>query len=148
MDEIFRESNGIILKRKDMFVQVPIQFICNPSYTDKTKLLYIYFWSYGVTDKRGSYPSHQRICNDLGWSKSTVIRVLKTLKEEGGVYIINRFIKNEKGSLEKTSNLYYLAELEDGFFKYDKKIVDILEMRYPNGIEKIERPLKASGKQS
>jgi biotin operon repressor len=148
MEELFNESNGVILKRKDMFVQVPIEFICNPEYKDKSKLLYIYFWSYGITDKRGSYPSHQRIGNDLGWSKSTVIRALKTLQEEGGVYIVNRFMKTDKGTLEKTSNLYYLAELERGLFKYDKNILDILNMRYPNNTEEIERPLKQSRKHS
>ena len=148
MSEMYKEKNGVILKRKEMFVQVPIEFICNATYNDKSKLLYIYLWTYGITDKKGAYPSQQRIARDLGWSKSTVIRTLSTLKGEGGVYIINRYIKNENGTFEKTSNLYYLAELENGFFKYDQSIIDVLNIRYPKGKEEIEKPLKQSRKHS
>lgn len=126
----FQERNGVLFKRKDLFVQVPINLICNGNITDGELRLYLYFWTYGVTDKRGAYPSMKKITTDLGWSKPKLIRTLKSLEEKGGIYTINRVLK---GTKEKTSNIYYISEIVDGNF--DTKTLEVVKKLYPNKID-------------
>lgn len=127
---MFKENNGILMKREDLFVQVPVPFICNPTISDSEKVLYLYFWTYGISDKRGAYPSTQRITADLGWSKPKLLRILKSLEQKGGIYVINRILEGKK---EKTSNLYYISEIIDGNF--DKKGLEIVKKLYPNKLD-------------
>lgn len=125
---------GVIAPKQQLFVQVPIEFICNYEYTDKELRLYLYLWSFSVIGPASAYPSHAKIQKDLKWSRSTVIRTLNSLEDKKGIFTINRFYEETK---EKTSNLYFLIAIKNGRFdicEYNK-----LEKMYPNRIFKMKK---------
>ena len=122
-------SNGVI-NSNNYFTQVPNSFVRNENLTHYEKLLYIYIWGYGG-DRRGSYPSHSLMVKHLGFSKSTIKRTLKSLEDKNGLYIINRVKKKTK---EKSTNVYYLAEIDLNTGAFVKESLDIVRQLYPNKI--------------
>lgn len=128
------ENVGVIAPKQQLFVQVPIEFICNCEYTDKELRLYLYLWTYSVIGPASAYPSHAKIQKDLEWSRSTVIRTLKGLEDKKGVFIINRFYEETK---EKTSNLYFLVAIKNG--KFDPLEYKKLEEMYPDKTFKMKK---------
>ena len=129
-EEMFEEIDGVFVKKRELFMKVPIEFICNSKLTDSELRLYLYFLTYSVTEKRGAYPSKVTIAKDLGWSKSKVLRTVKSLQDKNGILKITRIIK---GTKRNTSNLYYLSEIVDG--EFDKEILEVVKKRYPNNTD-------------
>ena len=126
LDKIKR-SNGVVTPRT-YFVQVPNSFIRNPNLTSKEKMMYIYLWGFGG-ESMNMYPAQGRMKKELGWSKPTIINVLKSLEEKGGLYIINRKYKETN---EKATNLYYLAEIDSMSGDFIKSSIDIVKLVYPD----------------
>lgn len=124
-----KKSNGVVTAQ-NYFVQVPNSFIRNPNLKSKEKLLYIYLWGFGGASMN-MYPSQARMKKELGWSIPTIIDTLKSLEEKGGLYIINRVYKSTK---EKSTNLYYLAEIDNSTGCFNKKSIKIVKSVYPDKI--------------
>ena len=131
--ERIRRSNGVITPQ-NYFVQVPNSFIRNPKYTSNEKMMYIYLWGFGG-DSLNSYPGQSRMIRDLGWSKPTVINVLKKLEEKGGIYIVNRKFR---GTNEKATNLYYLAKINTNTGDFIENSIDIIKQVYPDKLAYID----------
>ena len=125
--ERIKRSNGVVTPQ-NYFVQVPNSFIRNPKYTSNEKMMYIYLWGFGG-ESLNSYPGQSRMIRDLGWSKPTVINVLKKLEEKGGIYIVNRKFR---GTNEKATNLYYLAEINTNTGDFIENSIDIIKQVYPD----------------
>ena len=68
---------------------------------------------------------------ELGWSKPTIIKVLKSLEEKGGIYIINRRYKSTR---EKATNLYYLCEIDSQTGSFKEHYLDIVKAVYPGKV--------------
>lgn len=131
--ERIRRSNGVITPQ-NYFVQVPNSFIRNPKYTSNEKMMYIYLWGFGG-ESLNSYPGQSRMIRDLGWSKPTVINVLKKLEEKSGIYIVNRKFR---GTNEKATNLYYLAKINTNTGDFIENSIDIIKQVYPDKLAYID----------
>ena len=108
-------ENGIILppSQRNLFIQVPIDFIRDGNLTVTEKMVYMYIWTYGITTKVG-HPSQDRMSKDLGVSKPTLRRIMDGLEKKNALLRITRFYY---GTKEKTTSLYYLNEITtDGTF--------------------------------
>lgn len=121
-------GNGVVTAQ-NYFIQVPNSFMRNPAYNVYEKMIYMYIWGFGG-DRRGAYPSQSGMVNGLAISKSTVIRTLKSLEEKGGIYIINRYKKDNLK--EKSTNIYYLAEIDINTGTFINKSIDIVRQLYPD----------------
>lgn len=111
--EYVRQANGVVAP-KDLFLQVPLEFIRSSQYTPNEKTLYLLLWSYGIGSKT-VYPSQSRLAKQMGTTTKTIRSILQKLEEKEGVYIVQQYIE---GTNEKTSNLYFLSEItKDGEFK-------------------------------
>lgn len=128
-----KKSNGVITPQS-YFVQVPNSFVRNTELNIKEKMMYIYLWGFGGASMN-VYPSQSRMVRELALSKPTVISTLKSLEEKGGIYIINRVYKNNN---EKTTNLYYLAQIDTTSGSFIKKSIDIVKLLYPNKLITID----------
>lgn len=131
--ERIRRSNGVVTPQ-NYFVQVPNSFIRNPKYTSNEKMMYIYLWGFGG-ESLNSYPGQSRMIHDLGWSKPTVINVLKKLEGKGGIYIVNRKFRRTN---EKATNLYYLAEINTNTGDFIENSIDIIKQVYPDKLAYID----------
>lgn len=129
LKQIIEHSTGVVTSQT-YFIQVPNSFMRNPDLNIYEKSLYMYIWGYGG-DRRGAYPSQGLMVKHLGISKSTVIRNLKSLEEKGGICILNRI---KKATKEKSTNIYYLADIEVNDGTFIKKSIDIVKQIYPDKI--------------
>lgn len=123
-----KHSTGVYKNSQTYFIQVPNSFMRNTELNLYEKGLYLYIWGY-AGDKKGAYPSHQKMMKHLGISKSTVIRNLKTLEEKGGICMLNRIKKDTK---EKSTNIYYLADIDINDGTFIKESIDIVKKLYPD----------------
>ena len=103
MDELQFES----VFRKTKFIQIENNFINNPNYTTVEKLIYMSLCTYAF-QKNNCYPSHSTLAENLGVSKITIIRNLKSLEDKGAIIIIKRKMQSKR----KISNLYVLSEID------------------------------------
>lgn len=124
------QSSLGVVNSNTCFIQVPNSFIRREDLSINEKMMYMYLWGYGI-DRRPSYPSHDKIAKHLNIGRSTVIRTLKTLEEKGGLYILNRYNKETKA---KTTNLYYLAEIDNNNGSFIDSSLEIVKRLYPNKI--------------
>lgn len=122
-----KKSNGVITPQ-NYFVQVPNSFVRNPRLSSDEKMMYIYLWGFGGESKY-MYPGQSRMSNDLGWGKQKVIKILKSLEEKGGIFIIGRKHRNTN---EKATNLYYLAEINTNTGDFIESTIDIIKTLYPD----------------
>lgn len=125
--EMIENSDTGVIAPSSYFIQVPNSFIRNENLSVTEKMMYMYILGFGF-DRRGVYPSQTRMMKELGLSRPTIIKTLKSLEEKGGLYIINRYYKNKK---EKTTNLYYLCEIDSSTGDFNKKYLDIVKALYP-----------------
>ena len=125
LKSLIEHSNGVVTSQT-YFIQVPNSFMRNKDLNIYEKSLYLYIWGYGG-DRRGAYPSHGAMIEHLGISKSTVKRSLKSLEEKGGICILNRI---KKGTNEKSTNIYYLAEIDVNDGNFIKESIDIVKKIY------------------
>ena len=134
--DFFNNNNGYVhIPRTELFIQTKLSFIQNSEYDVYQKMIYMLLHTYGI-DYRGVYPTHLRIATQLKISKRKVITVLNELEDVGGIYIVNR---KYKGTNQKISNLYYLAEIsKDGFFI--RESLDIVKERYPDKVVELDKP--------
>ena len=123
-----KKSNGVITPRS-YFVQVPNSFMRNPNLTMQEKSMYIYLWGFGG-ENMNAYPSQARMIKELGISRPTIYKILKSLEDKGGLYILNRKYKNE----EKTTNLYYLCAINNNDGCFIKDYLNIVKDLYPDKI--------------
>ena len=108
-------------KRKDYTVDnfyVPVMngFMRNNELNHYEKLIYIYLQGYG----QNCFVAHSTISKDLGISRSTVIRTLKSLEEKDWLCVIQRY--NEK---ERLTNVYIIAPLCDKTCEPNKAFVKL-----------------------
>ena len=135
--EYVRQANGVVAP-KDLFLQVPIEFIRNNQYTPNEKTLFLLLWTYGIGSKT-VYPSQSRLAKQMGTTAKTIRSILQKLEEKEGIYIVQQYIGDTK---EKTSNLYFLSEVtKDGEFK--KGYFDVLKIRFKEKKNIIEKPLSS-----
>lgn len=127
--QMVADGKRIALTANTIFIQVPNSFMRNENLTINQKMIYLYLWGYGI-DLRPSYPSHATMKKHLGLSKPTIIEILKKLEELGGVYIINRIKKKTKA---KTTNLYYLAEIDNKTGCFVDESLQMIRALYPEG---------------
>ena len=76
--------------------------------------LYLHMWLWSKWSDKNTYecfPSHKTISNDIGWSVTTVKRVLYELIDKGFIEVVEQF--REDGS--QTTNTYVLLNLNDSF---------------------------------
>lgn len=132
LEEAIKYSNGIITPRT-YFVQVPNSFIRNPNLTTNEKMMYLYLWGFGG-EAMNMYPSQARMERELKLSRPTIIKILKSLEEKGGLYIIQRIRKDTK---EKATNLYYLCAIDNNSGDFQKGYLDIIKAYCPNKIRYI-----------
>ena len=132
LEEAIKHSNGIITPRT-YFVQVPNSFIRNPNLTTNEKMMYLYLWGFGG-ETMNMYPSQARMEKELKLSRPTIIKILKSLEEKGGLYIIQRIKKDTK---EKATNLYYLCAIDNNSGDFQKGYLDIIKAYCPNKIKYI-----------
>ncbi len=131
-----RQANGVVAP-KDLFLQVPIEFIRNNTYTPNEKTLFLLLWTYGIGSKT-VYPSQGRLAKQMGTTTKTIRSILKKLEEKEGIYIVQQYLGTTK---EKTSNLYFLSEVsKNGEFK--KGYFDILKIRFKEKKHIIEKANK------
>jgi DNA-binding Lrp family transcriptional regulator len=101
--ELFYSNNNVITENlKEGFTQIP-NWILKAPIPCIAKLVYIYLLCRCRQGDR-CWPSIQRIADDLGSSRRTVIRMVKLLLELG-------FIEKVRRGLNKT-NLYYINLIE------------------------------------
>ena len=93
--------------RKTKFIQIENNFINNPNYNIYEKLVYMSLCTYAF-QKNNCYPSHSTLAENLGVSKITIIRNLKSLEDKGAIIIIKRKMQSNR----KISNLYVLSEID------------------------------------
>ena len=79
-------------------------------------------------EKSYAFPSVPTICGELGISKSTLLRTLKTLEEKKCIYVINQFDKETERQL---SNLYYVVEWIANESRFNTSHFELLERLYP-----------------
>ena len=128
IDSIYGDNDFVKIP-KQLFIQVPIEFIKYPEYKMKYKMLYMCIWTYGISNKYG-YPSQSTLAYNLNTSVRNVISTLAELQDLGGIFILRRYSKTTK---ERLHNLYYLAEInKDGSFNTDS--LEILYTRFPTHI--------------
>ncbi|GEP66353.1 hypothetical protein CBE01nite_41210 [Clostridium beijerinckii] len=134
--EYVRQANGVVAP-KDLFLQVPIEFIRNSQYTPNEKTLFLLLWTYGIGSKT-VYPSQSRLAKQMGTTTKTIRSILQKLEEKEGVYIVQQYIE---GTNEKTSNLYFLSEItKDGEFK--KGYFDMVKIRFSEKKHIIQKATK------
>ena len=91
------------------------------------KMVYLTLWSM-AGEKSYAFPSVPTICGELGISKSTLLRTLKTLEEKKCIYVINQFDKETERQL---SNLYYVVEWIANESRFNTSHFELLERLYP-----------------
>ena len=129
LKEQIERSNGVVTPQ-NYFVQVPNSFVRSLELDTNEKMMYIYLWGFGG-ESRAMYPGQARMMKELGWSKNKVIKILKSLEEKGGLYIINRVKKDTK---EKVTNLYYLCAIDNSTGNFKKDYLNIVKQVYPDKI--------------
>lgn len=122
-------GNEGVLAPQIYFVQVPNEFIRNENIDIKEKMLYIYLLSF-ASGRYNAYPGLARMQSELGITKKTIIKILKSLEDKEGIYIINRVYKNNIN--KKGTNLYYLSEIDNQTGSFRKGSLDIIRGMYPN----------------
>lgn len=88
---------------------VPVAVLEDSGLSAQEKLVYVVLRSFCSAHKSEVFPSHATICRLSSLSKSTVIRVLKSLQEKG--YIIKKHnykYDTERKTARQTSNIYKL----------------------------------------
>lgn len=124
-------GNEGVLAPQTYFVQVPNEFIRNKDIDIKEKMLYIYLLSF-ASGRYNAYPGLKRMQDELGITKKTIIKILKSLEEKEGIYIINRVYKNNPN--KKGTNLYYLSEIDSQTGSFRKGYLDVVKEMYPNKV--------------
>ena len=122
-----RHTNGVLSPNRAT-VDIPILFLRNKKYTIYEKILYQYLLTYS-TNHGDAYPSLERMQLELGLSRPTLIKHLKSLEEKNGVLILNRINKETN---EKDTNLYYLGEIIYKTGDFNKSYLDLVKMIFPN----------------
>lgn len=129
--EIVKDSKGVIINSQNYFIQLPNSFTRNINLNIYEKMIYIYLWGFAGNSQYG-YPGMARISRELGITKPTIIKTLKSLEEKNGLYIINRkYAKNKK---IKATNLYYLAEIDYNNGSFMSGSLEIVKQVYPDKI--------------
>ena len=125
--EMIKQSKGVV-NQNTCFIQLPNSFVRRGDLTITEKMVYICLWGYGI-DLRPSYPSHDKIAKNLNTSRSTIIRAIISLEDKGGLYVLNRALEKNKA---KTTNLYYLAEIDSETGSFKSESLDLIKYLYPD----------------
>ena len=91
------------------------------------KMVYLTLWSM-AGEKSYAFPSALTICDELGISRNTLKKTLKTLEEKKCIYVINQFDKETERQL---SNLYYVVEWIANESRFNTSHFELLERLYP-----------------
>lgn len=123
---MYERKIKVKVSEKDMCVIIPVSFIRNNYYTVNEKIIYSYLKSYGINSNL-AFPSIETIKDDLGLSKPTVIKIIRSLEDKKGLIIR----KGKRGT--KENNVYYLTAIDnlygifnDKDFKKNKELAKIL----------------------
>jgi len=105
IEELLNEKN-VFLKSKskllsDGFTIAPNRILRNKALTPYAKLAYTVLLSY-AWDKNYCFPSQERLAEDIGIAKRSVVKVIQELKQK-------KMIKVKKRGLGKP-NIYYILD--------------------------------------
>ena len=91
------------------------------------KMVYLTLWSM-AGEKSYAFPSGKKICEELGISRNTLLRTLKSLEEKGCIYTIYQYDKETDRQL---SNLYYVIEWIANESRFNDEHFELLKRLYP-----------------
>ena len=91
------------------------------------KMVYLTLWSMSG-EKSYAFPSTHTICNELGISKPTLLKTLKSLEDKKCIYIIQQYDKETDRQL---SNLYYVIEWIANESRFNDEHFELLKRLYP-----------------
>lgn len=111
--------------KKSYFVQIESTFINNPKYTTIEKLVYLSLCTY-AGQKRNCFPGQEGIAKNLGVTRMTINKTIKSLQEKNGIYIINQYTKTGR----RTSNTYILADIDPISGEFVPESLDIYKKLY------------------
>lgn len=123
--DIFGENGGVIAP-PSYFTQVPDAFCRRTDLNMNEKMLFIYLWGYAA-NKGHAFPSQGRMLDELGITKPTLNKLLKSLETKGGIFIVNQF-KNKA----QISNLYFLSEVDIKTGEFDDNYLGMQKQLYPD----------------
>ncbi len=103
MTENVEQSKAVRSKRKP-FVQIPNDFLRNPSLSIGAKVLYAILLGYQGTKER-AYPGQARLAEELGISEASVRKCLAELKQANLIKVTRRG--------QGKQNLYQVSRIGD-----------------------------------
>ena len=127
-------ENGGVITPPSYFTQVPDKFYRRSDLTLQEKGVFVYIWGYS-SNKGHAFPSQSRMLKELGISKPTLNKILKSLEDKGGMYIINQY--KDEAMTEKTVNLYYISEVDLYTGEFKTNGLDIVKTVYPDKVRVI-----------
>lgn len=126
--EMFSESVKVE-KPKARSIFVYEGFILNKNYSMAEKLLYQILDMYHNKGMGGAFPSQDEMCKQLGVSKPTLLKTLKSMQEKNMILVINCFWKNNN---KQAHNFYVLNEPDEMTGEFDKNALALWRARCPN----------------
>lgn len=127
-EEIFSESFKVE-KPKARSIFVYEGFILNKTYTMAEKLLYQILDMYHNKGMGGAYPAQDEMCKQLGVSKPTLLKTLKSMQEKNMILVINCFWKNNN---KQAHNFYVLNSPDERTGEFDGDALTLWKARCPN----------------
>lgn len=125
------DENGGVIAPPSYFTQVPDNFNRRPDLTMQEKLVFTYIWGY-CSNKGHAFPSQARMLKELATTKPTLNKILRSLEEKNGIYIINQY--TDETMTEKTVNLYYISEVDLYTGEFKTEGLDLIKAMYPDKI--------------
>ena len=132
LNKLEEDSNGIVVQPNGGFVTTYNSFIRNPNISSNAKILYLYLLGY--SGRGQAFPSVARIEREIGWRRQKITSVTKELEAIGGIYYVNRICRRTK---RKSTNLYYLADIDNKTGTFNKDFLDTVKEAYPEKVKYI-----------
>lgn len=127
-DQISQESVKVGGKPKARSIFVYEGFLLNPNYTMAEKMIYQVLDMYHNKGVGGCFPSQEQMCTQLGISKPTLIKTLKSMEEKGMIYVIKCKWKN---SNIQAHNFYVINEPDEKTGEFDSSALMGWKARTP-----------------
>ncbi|MGL4874601.1 MAG: helix-turn-helix domain-containing protein [Clostridium sp.] len=124
---MIKNNKDGVFSFQEIFIQVPNSFLRN-ELTPNEKTLYLILWGYSV-NREGVYPSHSKLMENIGVSKNTLIKTINSLEDKGWIIVLNRIYKESK---EKSSNIYYLAQIDNKIGSPVQESIKIIKDLFPD----------------
>lgn len=109
------------VSKRGYFVIAENELINNINLSAAEKLVFLSLCTY-AGKARSCFPGQSGIAKNLGYSRQTVNRAIKSLEKKGGLLILHQVTESNR----KTVNTYFLADVDQRTGEFIKESLDHL----------------------